>query len=393
MTFVSPASPAISSLGSSVGSAQPDAAFIAPRTPVASMAGSILPMAASPSRSLTHSLYPSRHGLAMRDTQKNAMEDNGIESDVRMMGARTDLPKALTPAVVEALLDAAAAFHCVDVMEHEGKVLCILGESHIKLPVSARAGEAVLDQFPMRILEGASLPEGQSNDEEKREVGGLWGAYFNMLHDIKNVSRGLLEGSTIHVAAGQKGQEVQGEPVVNLPMEEGHVASFREAATFEWMPQYLAAAVIVNFAHQFKDQLPPNTGAMVEIAFQVLQTQNTLAYVDTVIGGRLSDHALGSVANPVSGILHGRSETMAKNIASAMAEHATEDKPILAIMGSAHVHKVKRELGQKYDFKGVSLPGQPAGDTLLHDAVRKASSDMRMVKKWVESRSNSEPLN
>ncbi len=123
-------------------------------------------------------------------------------------------------------------------LEKEGKTLVILGESHIKLPIAARAGEEVLRHFPVRVLEGARLPgtgdvepvesqqvkdehegadaayNGDLSEGDKKQKGGIWGAYFNLLHNIKEMSGGFLEGSTIHLAESQKGQTVKGMEVV-----------------------------------------------------------------------------------------------------------------------------------------------------------------------------------
>lgn len=309
---------------------------------------------------------------------------------------RTEI-NGLTPEAIEDLLDASASLYTVDALEKEGKTLVLLGESHVKPPIAARAGERVLEHFPVRILEGATLPgeqEPDTNDasiggdkkdqplvNRQKQRGGIWGAYFHFLNNVKQITGGKLEGSTITLAATQSGKDNQGREIVNKRMEAGHVPSDREAATFKLMPMYLAASTALEMAHTVAHALPENTANAVELARAVMSLQSTLAYIDTFSGGRLSDNPVGHLVNPISGILHGRSETMAKNIGKYVDESNDKDSPTLAIMGAAHVHKVLDDLTKQQGFNRVYLPGQHAGDSVLDEMARKAQSDIRLIKK------------
>jgi hypothetical protein len=302
----------------------------------------------------------------------------------------------LSPEAIDALIDAASSLFTVDVLEKDGKTLVLLGESHVKPSLAARSGEQVLQNFPLRVLEGATMPgeqepdttdaAGPAEDGPKASRGGIWGAYFHFLQNVKEITGGFLEGSTITLAASQSGKDEQGREIVNKRMEAGHVPSAREIATFDAIPLYLAAATSIELAYKAADHLPPDAASAVQLARALINIQSTLTYIDTFSGGRLSDHALGHLVNPMSGILHGRSETMAKNIGKVVAEEGTKKTPTLAILGAAHVHKVMQDLSNKQGFKRVFLPGQHSGLSILDDMTRKAQNDIRLIEKITKDR-------
>lgn len=335
--------------------------------------------------------------LSMRSNGANASQSptklNGIFG-----GGPSEPPElnGLTPAAIDALIDASASLFSVDVLEKDGKTLVLLGESHVKPAIAARAGEAVLKHFPVRVLEGATMPGDKEPDTtnasigdtqnkdaaaSKKQRGGIWGAYFNFLSNVEEVTGGLLEGSTITVAASQTGKDDQGREIINKRMEAGHVPSAREAATFKMLPVYLAASTALEMAHKISHALPENAANAVELARAIINLQSTMTYIDTISGGRLSDNAVGHIVNPMSGILHGRSETMAKNIGKTVDESNDKKTPTLAIMGAAHVHKVMEDLSKNQGFNRVYLPGQHSGDSILDDMARKAQSDIRLIEK------------
>lgn len=324
---------------------------------------------------------------------------SGLRAAGNQPGGEAPPPlNGLSPEAIDALLDASSSLFTVDVLEKDGKTLVLLGESHVKPSIAARSGEEVLKHFPLRVLEGATLPgeeapqtddaSGPEPTDQKASRGGIWGAYFHFLQNVKEITGGLLEGSTITLAASQTGKDAQGREIQNKRMEAGHVPSPREVATFDAIPLYLAATTAIEMAHKAAANLPPDAATAVDIARALVNIQSTLTYIDTFSGGRLSDHALGHLVNPMSGILHGRSETMAKNIGKVVEEAGTKKTPTLAILGAAHVHKVLNDLSGKQGFKRVFLPGQHAGVSVLDDMARKAQSDIRLIEKITKKKEN-----
>lgn len=275
--------------------------------------------------------------------------------------------KSLSPEAIQALLNASKSFHSVDALEKDGRLLVVLGESHIKPASAAKAGEAVLQHFPIRVLEGAALPgyeivdpkksaaDFSENDDDKAKIGGLWGIYFGLIENIDKLSFGMLQGSTIQVACEQKNDVIRGRKVENIPMELGHEPSPQEIATFKILPLLVAVSGLVNYAFQMQDSLPDDVRELIVAAHAFLMAQNMVACFDTFTGGCLSDNPIGPLVNPISGILHGRSKTMAANIDSCVQKNRNRRMPVLAIMGVAHVKKVLETLMTEEGYKKIAL--------------------------------------
>ena len=342
-----------------------------------------------PSRASSLGVVPSITALSMRKRETDTdifgssrrslfsffeNKEPGLEN--RESGHRGRSPsslKLLSPEAIQALLNASQSFHSVDALEKDGRLLVVLGESHIKPVSAAKAGEAVLQHCPIRLLEGAALPGYEivdpkkstadfSENDDKAKIGGLWGIYFGLIENIDKLSFGMLQGSTIQVACEQKNDVIRGRKVENIPMELGHESSPQEIATFKVLPLLVAVSGLVNYAFQIQDSLPDDVRELIIAAHAFLMTQNLVACFDTFTGGSLSDNPIGPLVNPISGILHGRSKTMAANIDSCVQKNRNRKMPVLAIMGVAHVKKVLETLITQEGYKKIALTN--AGKTV-----------------------------
>lgn len=299
--------------------------------------------------------------------------DNALENtkNAEFSTWRQELPESLTPEAIKALRDVSADLHSVSVFEKDGKILVLLGETHIKPSFAARSGEAVLEQFPVRILEGAKPPG---------PMRPFWKMYFYLLRNIRGLTGGLLDISTIHVAKQQENEIVQGLDVVNIPMEEGHEPSALEKASFIY-PNFLLGLTLAEVGLSlFDGYVPTQVKQSINMVSQWHGVQSYLSSVDEFLGYRLSDQPLGVLINPIVGILHGRSETMVKNIVKAIDQTQDNTIPLLAIMGDGHTHKVIDELvGEKNNFKRLYLPGQHQGERLVDAKVREVQKELWLI--------------
>lgn len=220
----------------------------------------------------------------------------------------------------------------------EGRLLVVLGETHLKLEEASRTGKELVDAFELRGVEG--FP--------RQRV--FLGRALKVLIDaprilVRALSLGLVKGSTILDARrASAGYTVPLENPSRVPLAL-HVAS-----------AYLTAFFAVAFAQMLlapiQDRVPDVIrGPLTFLA--ILFQYHMLALIPALL---LSRRSWSWVLHPGVAILSARDIMMVEGTMRMLADHP-EPPSALIVMGRAHLAGYERELVMAHGFKRVDDAG------------------------------------
>jgi hypothetical protein len=218
----------------------------------------------------------------------------------------------------------------------DGRVLVLVGETHLKLPAAHAVGRALVAAFDLRGVE--TFPRDRI----------LLGRALGVLIEaprllLRLVSLGFIRGSTITDARrATRGHTFLLESVARIPLSL-HVAS-------AYLCAFFTVAFAVILLQPFFDHLPPALTIpllLVALAFQY----HSLALIPALL---LRRFRWTWVLHPAIAILTARDLTMAEGTLAMLRAHP-EPRAALVIMGRAHLRGYARALMAQHGFVDIAV--------------------------------------
>lgn len=213
----------------------------------------------------------------------------------------------------------------------DGRIVAVLGETHIKLAEAAEIGRAVVEAFELRGVE--------TFQREKVFLGRALGVLIESPRKLlRLVSFGAIKGSTITEAKQlPSGFTVEIERTKHVPFGL-HVASLYLTAFFVFAFLGMLAPLIALVSAP----LAALIGA-VALLFQLHMILLVPAFL-------LRRFSWSWVIHPFMGILTLRDGLMAAGTVEMLADHRREGAAVV-VMGRAHVQGYSRLLVKEYGFQ------------------------------------------
>jgi hypothetical protein len=216
----------------------------------------------------------------------------------------------------------------------DGRVVAVLGETHMKLAKAAEIGKEVVGSFELRGVE---------TFQRKQVFGGrVLGFVINAPRVVIRVlSLGAIKGSTITDAKQlPSGYTVELERAKRMPFGL-HVASV-------YLSTFFIVAFLALFAPWIAAVAPALAAVIVVLAllFQI----HMLALVPAIL---LRRYSWSWIIHPFLGILTLRDELMAAGTITMLEDHRTA--PAVVVMGRAHVPGYVRLLVDRHGFEEIEL--------------------------------------
>ncbi len=214
-----------------------------------------------------------------------------------------------------------------------GRIVAILGETHVKLAKAAAIGNAVVAAFELRGVE---------TFQRKQVFGGrALGVVINAPRTlIRMLSFGAIKGSTITDAKQLGfGYTVELERAKRMPFGL-HVASVYMTSFFVVSLLAVATPVIAPFAPWLALVI-----SLLALGFQVHM-------VALIPGFLVRRHRWSWLVHPFLGILSPRDELMAAGTVRMLADYPPKGAAVV-VMGRAHVSGYERLLVERYGFTRI----------------------------------------